>query len=97
MFYLGCSAELAALRRLMEAHGAVTRSRLTPAVTVVIVDPSVPADHPTLRSAATLGIPAMDPTEAIAQYASWRTRTEPTQQPVPSVARRPWPFRRRHR
>lgn len=97
VLYLGSSAEIGALRRLMEAHGAVTRSRLTPAVAVVIADPSMPPDHPTLRSAATLGIPVMSPTEAIVQYASWRTHTEPAQQPAPDGARRPWPFRRRHR
>ncbi len=97
VLYLGSSAELGALRRLMEAHGAVTRSRLTPAVTVVIADASVPADHPTLRTAAMLDIPVMGPAEAIVQFAGWRTRTEPIQQPVPNVARRSWPFRRRAR
>lgn len=97
VLYLGSSAELGTLRRSMEAHGAVTRSRLTPAVTVVIADPLVPADHPTRRIAATLGIPVMGPSEAIVEFASWRTRTEPIQRPVPGVARRPWLFRRRAR
>lgn len=92
VLYLGNSADLGALRRLMEAHGAVTRSRLTPAVTVVVADSSVPADHPTLRAARTLGIPVMEPAEAIVQYASWRTRTEPMRPAV--SARRSWPFRR---
>ncbi len=97
VLYLGNSAELGALRRLMEAHGAVTRSRLTPAVAVVIADPSVPADHPTRRIAASLDIPVMGPGEAIVQFASWRTRPSPIQQPVPNVARWSWPFRRRVR
>ena len=91
VLYLGTSADLGALRRMMEAHGAVTRSRLTPAVTVVVADRSVPADHPTLRAAGTLGIPVMEPAEAIVQYASWRTHTD--SQPV-AGARRAWPFRR---
>jgi hypothetical protein len=95
VLYLGSSADLGALRRLMEAHGAVTRSRLTPAVTVVIADVSVPVDHPTMRAAAMLGIPVLEPAEAILQYAGWRTRTEPI--PVPNVARRSWPFRWRTR
>ncbi|MGH3778028.1 MAG: BRCT domain-containing protein [Pseudonocardiaceae bacterium] len=96
VLYVGNSADLGALRRLMEAHGAVTRSRLTPAVTVVIADLSVPADHPTLRAAATLRIPVLGPGEAIVQFAGWRTRTE-IRQPVPDIARRSWPFRRRTR
>ncbi len=100
VLYVGSSADIGALRRMMEAHGAVTRSRLTPAVTVVIADPSVPVDHPTVRAAGTLGIPVMEPAEAIVQFASWRTRTEPSppNSPVPSAptssARRHWPFRR---
>jgi UDP-N-acetylmuramoylalanine-D-glutamate ligase len=97
VLYVGSSADLGALRRLMEAHGAVTRSRLTPAVTVVIADPSVPADHPTLRTAVTLGIPVVGPAEAIIQFAGWRTRTEPLTRPVPNAARRSWSFRRRVR
>jgi len=91
VLYLGSSADLGALRRLMEAHGAVTRSRLTPAVTVVVADSSVPADHATVRAAGTLGIPVMEPAEAKVQYASWRTRTD-SSRPVGS-ARRTW-FRR---
>jgi hypothetical protein len=91
VLYIGSSADLGALRRMMEAHGAVTRARLTPEVSVVVVDRSVPANHPTLLAAGSLGIPVMEPAEAIAQYASWRNRTEPTQ-PEPST-RRPWLFR----
>lgn len=94
VLYLGSSADLGALRRSMEAHGAVTRSRLTPAVAVVIVDASVPADHPTVLAAATLGIPVMEPAEAIVQFASWGTRSEP--EPA-AVVRRPRLFRRRDR
>jgi hypothetical protein len=94
VLYLGSSAEIGALRRLMEAHGAVTRSRLTPAVTVVIADRAIPPDHPTLRTAAELGIPVMGPTDAIVEYASWRTHTEPIQPPTPTVTRWPWRFRR---
>jgi hypothetical protein len=90
VLYVGSSADLGALRRLMEAHGAVTRSRLTPEVTVVVVDPSVPADHPAVRSANTLGIPVMAPAEAIVHYASWQTHPEPSQ-PAPD-GRRHWPF-----
>jgi len=100
VLYLGSSSEIASLRRLMEAHGAVTRSRITPAVTVVIVDPSVPADHPILRIAVDLGIPVMRPTDAIVEYASWRKHTE-LSEPIPApkrkVIRRSWPFRRRTR
>lgn len=92
VLYLGSSADLGALRRMMEAHGAVTRSRLTPAVTVVVADSSVPADHPTLRAAGMLGIPVMEPAEAKVRYASWRTGSE-SSQPV-AGARRSWPFRR---
>jgi hypothetical protein len=97
VLYVGSSADLGVLRRLMEAHGAVTRSRLTPAVTVVIADPSVPADHPTLRTAAILGIPVLGHSEAIVQFAGWRTRTEPLERPVPNGTRRSWSFRRRVR
>jgi hypothetical protein len=99
VLYVGSSADLGALRRLMEAHGAVTRSRLTPAVAVVIADPSVPANHPTVRTAATLGIPVLEPGEAIVQFAGWRTRSESNRQPVPDTdtAWRSWPFRRRTR
>jgi hypothetical protein len=75
----------------MEAHGAVTRSRLTPAVTVVVDDSSVPVNHPTVRAAGTLGIPVMEPAEAIVQYASWRTHSQ-LSRPA-ATARRAW-FRR---
>jgi hypothetical protein len=92
VLYVGSSADLGALRRLMEAHGAVTRSRLTPEVTVVVADASVPSDHPTVRSANTLGIPVMQPAEAMVHYASWRTPSQPIR-PAPT-ARRHWLFRR---
>ena len=92
VLYLGSSADIGALRRLLEAHGAVTRSRLTPAVTVVVADSSVPADHPTVRAAGMLGIPVMEPAEAMVQYATWRNPRE-SSQPTAS-ARRHWPFRR---
>jgi hypothetical protein len=101
VLYLGSSADLGALRRVMEAHGAVTRSRITPAVAVVIADSSVPADHPALRTADTLGIPIMKPAEAINQLASWRSHPQSSpppaeSRPVPSrsATRRSWPFRR---
>ncbi|MBV9163670.1 MAG: hypothetical protein JO309_03650 [Pseudonocardiales bacterium] len=110
VLYVGSSADLGALRRLMEAHGAVTRCRLTPEVTVVIVDSSVSADHPTVRTAGTLGIPVMEPAEAIIQFAGWRSRTEsglpawatvarlpaPPAEPIrpAPTARRSWLFRR---
>lgn len=92
VLYVGSSADLGALRRVMEAHGAVTRSRLTPEVTVVVADLSVPADHPAVRSASTLGIPVMGPAEAMVHYANWRISTEPSR-PTPSP-RRHWLFRR---
>src|SRR5919205_810362 len=69
VLYVGSSADLGALRRLMEAHGAVTRSRLTPEVTVVIVDPSVSADPPAVCTAGMLGIPVLAPAEARLHYA----------------------------
>lgn len=61
VLYLGSSAALGALRRSMEAHGMVTRTRLTPAVDAVVADPTVRADHPTVRAAASLGIPVLEP------------------------------------
>ncbi|MGH3855144.1 MAG: hypothetical protein ACRDR6_16940 [Pseudonocardiaceae bacterium] len=76
VLYVGNSADLGALRRLMEAHGAITRSRLTPEVTVVIADSSVPAGHPAVRDAGTLDIPVMEPAEAIVQFAQWRSHPE---------------------
>lgn len=93
VLYVGSSADLGALRRSMEAHGAVTRSRLTPAVTVVVADPSIPANHPTVSAASTLGIPVLEPGQASVQFAAWRSRTNGTQ-PVPAIARRPRLFRR---
>lgn len=102
VLYIGSSADLGALRRLMEAHGAVTRCRLTPEVAVVIAGSSVPADHPTVRAAGTLGIPVMEPAEAIVQLAGWRSSTEARSPAPPAVAELPaprtvrwsWPFRR---
>lgn len=61
VLYLGNSAALGMLRRTMEAHGVVTRARLTPGVDAVVADPTVPSDHPTVRTAASLGIPVLDP------------------------------------
>lgn len=110
VLYVGSSPDLGALRRLMEARGAVTRCRLTPRVAVVIADSSVPADHPTVRTAGTLGIPVMEAAEAIVQFADWRSRgkgslpTPPTGPSLPAspaepvrpapATRRPWSFRR---
>lgn len=110
VLYVGSSPDLGALRRLMEARGAVTRCRLTPRVAVVIADSSVPADHPMVRTAGTLGIPVMEAAEAIVQFADWRSRSTaslpapptgpsfpaPPAEPVrPAPAtRRPWSFRR---
>jgi hypothetical protein len=91
VLYVGSSADLGALRRLMEAHGAVTRCRLTPEVTVVIADSSVSADHRTVRAAGTLGIPVMEPAEAIVQFAGWRSRPETGLPTRPAVARLPAP------
>jgi hypothetical protein len=88
VLYLGNSADLGALRRSMEAHGAVTRSRLTPGVTVVVADSSVSANHPTVRAAGSLGIPVMAPAEAIAQFASWQTSAELPRRAL--KARRRW-------
>ncbi len=93
VLYVGSSADLGALRRLMEAHGAVTRSRLTPAVTVVVADPSIPADHPTVRAAGTLGIPVLEPAQAAVQFAGWRNRADPVGL-TPTPAWRPRLFRR---
>lgn len=76
VMYVGSSADLGTLRRLMEAHGAVTRCRLTPRVAVVIADSSVPADHPTVRTAGTLGIPVVEASEAIVQFTDWRSRSK---------------------
>lgn len=62
---LGNSADLGALRRSLESRGVVSRSRLTPAVRVVVADSTVPPDHPTLVAARDLGIEVIDPAEAI--------------------------------
>jgi UDP-N-acetylmuramoylalanine-D-glutamate ligase len=93
VLYVGSSADLGALRRQMEAHGAVTRSRLTPAVTLVVADPSIPANHPTVRAASTLGIPVLEPAQASVQFAGWRSRTDAIR-PAPGIVRRPQLFRR---
>ncbi|MFY9808893.1 MAG: hypothetical protein WCC38_13350 [Pseudonocardiaceae bacterium] len=93
VLYVGSSADLGALRRVLEARGAVTRSRLTPAVSVVIADPSVPTDHPTVRAAGGLGIPVMEPAEAIVAYAGQPSRIEPNR-PTPATAQWPRLFRR---
>lgn len=74
--YLGSSADLDALRRSLEAHGAVTRARLTPQVAVVVADATVPAEHPTRRAAATLGVPVLDPAQAFDQLAGWARRPD---------------------
>jgi hypothetical protein len=65
--YLGSSADLAALRRSLEARGVVSRSRLTPTVTAVVADASVPLDHPTRLAAQNLGIDVLTPAQAIDQ------------------------------
>jgi hypothetical protein len=62
--WLGNSADLGALRRSLEARGVVSRSRLTPAVQAVIIDSTVPADHPTIIAARELGIEVLEPSEA---------------------------------
>jgi hypothetical protein len=106
VLYVGSSPDLGALRRLMEAHGAVTRCRITPGIAVVIADSSVPADHPTVRTAGTLGIPVMEAAEAIVQFANWRNGSEaplpaddvpaPPAEPIrpAPAARRSWWLRR---
>jgi hypothetical protein len=38
-----------------------------------------------------LGIPVVEPAEAMVQYATWRSPRESSQ---PAVSRRAWPFRR---
>jgi hypothetical protein len=63
--YLGSSADLAALRRSLEARGVVSRSRLTPTVAAVVADASVPLDHPTRLAAQNLGIDVMTPAQAV--------------------------------
>lgn len=78
VLYLGRSADVGALRRSLEAHGAVTRSRLTPEVAAVVTDSAVATDHPTVHAAHSLGIPVLDPGQAIDQLAAWRSTEEPT-------------------
>ncbi|MGH4017370.1 MAG: hypothetical protein ACRDSL_26285 [Pseudonocardiaceae bacterium] len=92
VLYLGNSAALGALRRSMEAHGAVTRTRLTPALDAVVADPSVPADHPTVRAADSLGIPVLRLDEAIEQLAGWMSHPRPVR-PVTERSRSAWSFR----
>lgn len=93
MLYLGTSAEVGTLRRSMEAHGAVTRTRLNPAVDAVVADATVSADHPTVQDAQRLGIAVLSPDEAVRRFASsWMTPTDLRRQP--SDGHRPgWPFR----
>ena len=94
MLYLGNSAALGTLRRSMEAHGTVTRTRLTPALDAVIADPSVAADHPTVLAANSLGIPVLAPAEAIEQFAKWMVRPDQEQvRLVPKLIRSAWSFR----
>lgn len=90
--YVGSSAELGALRRSMEAHGMVTRTRLTPAVDAVVADPGVPADHPTLRAAKSLGIPVLQPAEAVEQLAGWMQPAAPDRSHA-DRRRSAWSFR----
>ena len=92
VLYLGSSAALGALRRSLEAHGTVTRTRLTPAVDAVIADPEVPSDHPTLRAADSLGIPVLEPAVAAEQLAEWTGRPDPAPA-APERGRSAWSFR----
>jgi hypothetical protein len=86
LLYIGNSADMAALRRSMEAHGAVTRSRLSPAVSAVVADPDIPVDHPTLQAARSLGVRVLEPLAAIESLTG---TTDPT--PSRSVpAQRSW-------
>jgi len=84
---LGNSADLGALRRSLEARGVVSRSRLTPAVQIVVADATVPADHPTLVAARELGIEVLDPAEAIDRLLTAPGRTRWT--PPPRAVRAP--------
>lgn len=78
----------------MEAHGIVTRSRLTPVLDAVIADPSIAADHPTVLAANSLGIPVLTPAEAIEQFAGWMVRPDQDQaRPAPKLIRSVWSFR----
>ncbi|HEY2724358.1 MAG TPA: hypothetical protein VGI84_06705 [Pseudonocardiaceae bacterium] len=93
MLYLGSSAELGALRRSMEAHGAITRTRVHPALDAVVADSTVPTDHSTLRSAESLNIPVLSPAEAITQFAAkWMAPNDP-QKPASDGGRSGWSFR----
>lgn len=65
LLYVGNSADMAALRRSMEAHGAVTRSRLSPAVSAVVADRDTPTDHPVLQAAHSIGVQVLEPLLAI--------------------------------
>jgi UDP-N-acetylmuramoylalanine-D-glutamate ligase len=94
VLYLGSSAALGTLRRSMEAHGAVTRTRLTPALDAVVADPAVPTDHPTAQAARSLGIPVLRPDEAIEQFAAdWMASPAPPPA-KPAPGRSAWSFRR---
>lgn len=84
--YLGSSADLAAVRRSMEARGAVSRSRLTPGVAAVVADATVPLDHPTLVQAREWGIAIYEPSQAIDRLlAAQVPRQRPTTLPVAST------------
>jgi len=84
--YLGSSADLAAVRRSMEARGVVSRSRLTPGVAAVVADVGVPLDHPTLVAARELGIDVLEPAQAIDRLlAAPGGRYRPAQLPVAST------------
>lgn len=81
--YLGSSADLAALRRSMEARGVVSRSRLTPTVAAVVTDDTVAADHPTLVAARELGIDVYQPGQAIDRLLATPGRSSVRQLPLP--------------
>ena len=84
--YLGSSADLVALRRSLEGRGVVSRSRLTPGVTAVVADVTVPLDHPTLAAARELGIDIYKPAEAIDRLlAAPAQRQRPAPLPVAST------------
>ena len=72
VLYLGHSARVGVLRRSLEAHGIVTRTRLTPGVAVVVTDAGVASDHPTVHTAYSLGIAVLDSEQAIDQLVDWR-------------------------
>ena len=85
---LGNSADLGALRRSLEARGVVSRSRLTPAVGVVVADSTVPADHATLVAARELGIEVLQPSEAVDRLLSVVGRAR-ERTPLPPASRTP--------